>query len=83
MTVYVVLLEGEAETGEPVVELRPAAGDHEYETVEPEAVNTNAGEPIHNIEADEVALTVGFGFTVTVAATEEAVDGPELQVTSQ
>ena len=78
-----MLEEGEADTGEPVVELRPATGDHEYEAVEPEAVNTNAGDPIHIIEAEEAALTVGFGFTVTVAAAEEAVDGPELQVTSQ
>ena len=83
MTVYIVLLEGEAETGEPVVELRPAEGDHAYVAVAPDAVSVNAGDPIHKPNADELADKVGNAFTVITTGVDDVVVGPELHVTSQ
>jgi len=47
-----VLDVGDAETEEPVVALSPAAGDHAYVAVAPDAVSVNAGDPIHKPNAD-------------------------------
>ena len=68
VTVYVVVAVGEAITDAPVVALRPVEGVQAY-VVAPEAVSV-AEEPAQ-IAAGPLIVTVGFGFTVTVAFTAE------------
>jgi len=63
VTVYVVVAPGVAVTFEPVVALKPPAGDHVY-VVAPPA--TNGVELPEHIELDGVTVTVGVGFTVIV-----------------
>ncbi len=58
-----ILVDGDAVTEEPVVELRPVDGDHEYVDA-PLAVSMV--EPPVQILVEGLTVMVGIGFTVTV-----------------
>ena len=62
ITVYVVVVVGEAVTDKPIVLLKPDEGDHENVFA---PVADNVTEDPEQIEA-EFTLICGFGFTVTL-----------------
>ena len=78
VTVYVVVAEGVAVTGEPVEELKDADGLHEY-VFAPKAVSAVLC-PMQTVSSGETE-TAGSGFTVTVVCDDAVQPLADVPVT--